>query len=280
MSTDELHPTFKDSLLEQAFERNGFVVVQGVDSNILRQAYGDLRYQIPSKDSDSPGQQSINVTYHCTFLEQEAVYKRQVMEKVQTLLRPLTEEFLVDHQVYQANLFIKPPGTGHVCPHQNLTTVDERQFTSVSLWCPIQDTDVKNGTIHVLRGSHRRFERFRNFNIHWPWLQLFPHILSHGMEPVAVRAGEVLVFNDSIVHGSPDNLSDSDRVVFHALAAPSNAPLVYAHPADGQVFLHQVDGRFWQEHYPDREPELGPLLRAEPWSSSDRTERELAHELA
>jgi len=280
MSTVTRHPTFKDAALERAFERDGFVVVGGVDADRLTEAYAGLKGMMSPDTVDSPGQRSINVTYHCTFLERNRNYKQEVLELTRNALHTLADSLLTNHRIYQANLFVKPPGTGFVCPHQNLTTVDELEFTSVSLWCPIRDATEENGTIHVLRGSHRRFERFRNSNILWPWRHLFPHNLSHGMEPVKVRAGEMLVLNDSIVHGSPDNRSAHDRVVFHALAAPESADLVYVLPGEDRVHLHRVDDTFWQEHHPDSVPGLGSLLRSEPWSPAERTEQQLAHELA
>jgi ectoine hydroxylase-related dioxygenase (phytanoyl-CoA dioxygenase family) len=64
---------------------------------------------------------------------------------------------LADYKPIIANFIRKKTDGGEVPLHQNWAFVEETKYTSVSIWCPLVDSTVENGTLQVVPGSHKRF---------------------------------------------------------------------------------------------------------------------------
>lgn len=112
----------------------------------------------------------------------------------------------------QTMLYFKPPGARGQALHQDNYYLRVQPGTCMAAWLALDDCDEANGCMQVVPGSHT-----------WPMLctvaadttQSFTDItveLPAGVEPVSVtmRAGDVLFFNGSLVHGSFSNTT-ADR---------------------------------------------------------------------
>lgn len=254
-----------------AFQQQGHVTIPYFEGHELRALLADIASSNGLQRLQGYQSTSVPVSYHCTFLDNDMAYKNSAFSILSSLFNRFLSHHLIGHRVVQTNIISKPPNAGIVCPHQNLTIVDEEIFTSLSLWCPLHDVNEKNGTLHVLSGSHRKAERYRGHEIEWPLWSRFGQHPSKGMTPLSVNAGDIVVFDDSLIHCSPSNNSDQDRVVFHALVAPNEAPLIYCRKKDLMVQVYRVSDDFWQQTSPDNEHCLGPLLQEVPYGQGSIT---------
>jgi hypothetical protein len=245
---------FNDPHIEAKFRDHGFVVVPLLTQSEIPELKQTLLNLKPS--DDYKGNQNTLIgrqSFHITFFDADTEYKKQVFEFLKRRLSSAAQTFLKDYKCAQANVFLKPVGAGIVYPHQNITITDEEKYTSVSFWIPLQDTSSENGTVCVIPGSQDYFVKYRNTHIYWPYVKFFKD--GPGLNyfvPVNVKAGELLILDDRIVHYTPINKSLSDRWVVHSLWAPSEAQLKFCDPVENEVKVYDVEDDFWQFHPPGK----------------------------
>lgn len=116
----------------------------------------------------------------------------------------------------------KPSPSSRLYPHQDSSHTDEKKFPAVYAWIALTNTSIANGAMHILPGSHLWGNRFRSLNI--PWLydglqeNMFPFL-----QPVPMKAGEVLFFDSAAIHYSSDNMSDEIRPAINFFVKPKEA---------------------------------------------------------
>ncbi|MDX2003022.1 MAG: phytanoyl-CoA dioxygenase family protein [Chitinophagales bacterium] len=252
-----MRQVFKDSHINDSLVENGYVVVP-FDKGDELGAYKDRIYSLSPSDGFGAFQKSLmhEQDYHCTFFDTNMGYRDAVFNIITDLFASTVSNLLVDYKFIQGNVFIKLPKMGYVAPHQNLTVVDESKFTSLSFWCPAQDTTAENGTMVLVPKSQKKFMRYRTTNITWPLLPLFQDYTNPFLKTIDVKKGELLIIDDSIVHGTLMNNSNKERFVFHAMLAPSEANVIYCDvkKADKKVIVYEVPDLFWQHYLPGDQP--------------------------
>ena len=149
--------------------------------------------------------------------------QRMLAPRVRAVLRDLFGEEAV---AAQSMFYFKPPGARGQELHQDNFYLRVSPGTCMAAWLAVDDADAENGGIVAVPGSHRlgvfcpeRADPTRSFTTEY-----VPP--PPGMQPVPVnmRAGDVLFFNGSVIHGSAPNTSrDRFRRAFicHYLPARS-----------------------------------------------------------
>jgi phytanoyl-CoA hydroxylase len=112
----------------------------------------------------------------------------------------------------QTMLYFKPPGARGQALHQDQFYLRVHPGTCMAAWLALDDCDEENGCMQVVPGSHE-----------WPLLctekadttvsftdVTVPIPEDQEIRPVRMKAGDVLFFNGSLVHGSYPNHS-ADR---------------------------------------------------------------------
>jgi phytanoyl-CoA hydroxylase len=126
----------------------------------------------------------------------------------------------------QSMFYFKPPGARGQAMHQDNTFLRAHPETCLAAWIAVDDVDAENGGLAVVPGSHRvelvcpeeadLNESFTNVEVPIP----------DGLSKVQTRmkAGDVLFFHGSVVHGSRPNTS-TDRfrrsLIFHYIPEDS-----------------------------------------------------------
>lgn len=128
------------------------------------------------------------------------------------------------------NLYIwKPPKIGLGFPwHQDKWYFNNQYITTktVGTWTAIDNSDVENGCLYVVPGSHKKGVH-EHVNLEGSQQNEFKYALGAKDEdgiPVEVPAGSVIFFNNQILHKSTDNHSERFRRcnVAHYICAHSN----------------------------------------------------------
>lgn len=137
---------------------------------------------------------------------------------------PLAQKYMLDPQVgailadlfadepiaAQSMFYFKPAGTRGQARHQDNIYLQVKPGTCMAAWTAIDDTDEENGTLFVVPGSHRLDlvcpEEKADNSLSFTSDQVR---VPAGMKeiPVRLRAGDVLFFNGSLIHGSYPNRS-------------------------------------------------------------------------
>jgi ectoine hydroxylase-related dioxygenase (phytanoyl-CoA dioxygenase family) len=142
----------------------------------------------------------------------------------------------------QCMVYFKPPGSRGQALHQDQYFIRARPGTCLAAWMALDDTDDENGCIRVVPGSQD-----------WPLLCPEPADtrvsfardsipLPPGTPelPIEMRAGDVLFFNGSLVHGSRPNRSDTRfrrALIGHFIESRATSVVAWNQPViapDGQ----------------------------------------------
>jgi hypothetical protein len=277
--------TFLDGAHDAELRREGFVKVRLLDDDQLaelRRRFADLR---PADGFDPPGGTPTNpTTYHCTFLDTDVAYKADFDALVRSTLDPVLAELLDRYVLLTANCYAKQPGRGQFEVHQNWTLTTDPADVTVTVWLPLQDTDAANGTLAVVPGSHKL-----TGDIAFPrgdhYFSDYDDVIARDLfTPIPVQAGEAVVFDDNLIHGSGVNEGGGARFALQVAAIPAEAePVVWYPRPDGTFDLLAAPGAFYLETTLaeiDRWPERFRTVRSEPNPNRRLTLAEFTDRLA
>ncbi len=239
------------------FQQQGFTVARslfsGSETNALREHFMELRKSprqddYPPVDSDNPDPLRRWPRMIHMHRWDEVSMRWLTDARLNTWLTAILgkEPFAV-----QTMLYYKPAGARGQALHQDQFYLKVQPGTCVAAWMALDDCDEENGCLNVVPGSHT-----------WPVLcpvkadssQSFTDVtvpLKPGtpVEPVVMRAGDVLFFNGQLVHGSLPNVS-TDRfrraLIGHYIVGEAESVAPYYHPVlrmDGtQISLAESAG--------------------------------------
>lgn len=249
--------TFNDPGLQAAFARDGYVKVPLISADQVAEL--NAVWEELSKQRE-PG-------FHATMYSGDRERKKAIDEAVRAVLAPALEPWLKDHAIFVGNFVVKVPGPeSEVGPHQDWTFVDESKYATMTVWCPLADTDDRNGTLRVVPGSHRWVSNPRGTPIDsfpFPYEGLREQLRERDSIPIAARAGEAVIADNRVVHGSLPNLSDDVRVVAACGAAPAEADLLHLYfvePGVADVYA-AGDPEFFNDLTPGTRPDAEPVKR-------------------
>jgi hypothetical protein len=186
-------------------------------------------------------------------------HKREVARGIREVVAPRLADVLHPFRVFNLTFVVKWPGGGSELPvHCDWAYVDERRHRCATVWVPLGDTSPhsRNGPLGVLPRSHRLPQVPRGANS-VPWYAGYREQLGSHLEFQSVGAGDALLFDCRILHGSAATESDLPRIAVAAMVTGAEVPLRYHHQADDTWEVFEIDDDFFVRH--------GPIdLRARP----------------
>ena len=148
------------------------------------------------------------VNYQTSAAFFHSAFDENAVSIVEAILGPNVEIFGNGQCLY------KEPVGGHPKHlHQDSAYFEHRYQGPVGILNYVVDTDLVNGALHVVPGSHKlgqlkHIDTFSHLGLEedeWPWESALP---------VIGNAGDSIFFNVKTVHGSKQNMSDKPRPVF------------------------------------------------------------------
>ena len=163
---------------------------------------------------------------YSTFLSiyiSEIEFRNEIQNFIALNMERLLENFFVNYKIRASILIIKPPNSKNKFPiHQDPTICDERNFSSLNLWIPLEETNHKNGTLCLRKKSHKKYNFLRGESLKKKEINILDSLL---MTEVKVKKGEFLIFDPRTLHGSNINRTDSSRKVLFISLSHQNAPI-------------------------------------------------------
>jgi len=210
---DKMLKVFKDDGIQTRFEKDGYVIVPFYtepEMEELRALYQKLH---PENETGF---------FPSTF-SRDKEYRKIADSEIRRICGRSMNNYLQNVKVVLGAFIVKNPGPeSGMCVHQDMSLVDESRFSGVNIWVPLVDLTVKNGALFVLPGSHRILPTYRGSSIPEFFQGVSDEILDY-LVPVEIKAGEAVFFDQSIIHFSPPNYSDSIRIVTNTYFTHQNA---------------------------------------------------------
>jgi hypothetical protein len=158
-----------------------------------------------------------------TLFSKRLDYRQDVHLKIQNTLKEVFDRLLVDYKITVNSFIVKLPGPkSSFALHQDSTGLDEYRYSPLSLWIPLQKTDITNGTLCVVPKSHKLFYPYRGITIPAPYAE-YEVVLRKYLVPLSFEAGDILMFDNRMVHYSHTNTTAQPRIVALSGAFHKNA---------------------------------------------------------
>lgn len=217
---------------------------------------------IPAPDGYSRDKQimTVGINYSTSAAFLRAATDSTALDILEAILGPNIELF------GQGQSLVKEPVGGHPKHlHQDSAYFEHRYEGPVGILSYVVDTDLVNGALHVVPGTHKQgqlqhVDTFSHLGLdedEWPW---------EAALPITGQAGDSIFFHVRTVHGSKQNHSDTPRPVFiNRYRRPDNYAIIRATTTSNRA---EAEGRAQQARRED-EP-LGLMVRGfRPYSDSD-----------
>lgn len=218
-------PIMRDPVAERELSRRGYTVIHLLDDDEVAELRDYYVSSAAAGDLNPPGAYDDRWA-EFTIVNSRPDFRRAAFDRISGVLGPRLDQHLVDCRPVIANFVNKPPGTGLVPLHQNITVVDEGRHRSVSVWVALVDCGPGNGALEFIDHSHLAFRGRRG---QWAYSDYEPveGAAAGLLRRVDVPAGHAIVLDDAVIHYSPPNESDDRRLAIQYVVAPAEAPTVY-----------------------------------------------------
>ena len=203
----------------------------------------DLFKELSGRMPDGVDINKVNMWHKASRLFHDLCRTPAILDYVEDLIGP-------DFYQWGGQFFCKYPGDGSVVPwHQDAQYWPLSPQRTVTVWLAIFDTDEENAAMQVVRGSHTQ-GRFRHHNDPSPHLVLeqvadADQIDEDKIVTLDLKAGEISLHDDGLLHGSGPNNSDRIRCGLTMRFCPNEVkcdlnvwPTFEAYQARGTDRLH------------------------------------------
>ncbi|MBX7183109.1 MAG: phytanoyl-CoA dioxygenase family protein [Bacteroidia bacterium] len=238
---------------QQVLDQQGFVSFPFLQSPEIK-ALLNAKQELDVKDTNTYKiSQTLDYSLDFNAAVQNVIY--------QTVNERIRQHFK-DFRLISARFVVKRPSSEtFIPPHQDRLATDEEEgeFPTYTIWIPLKEVDLSNGTLGLLPKSHLsyteypapypdpRIPRFCDSTI----FDLFPY-----QEYLNFQAGEAVVFNVRTFHGSLPNFSNTERLAVKLEICHQDATLVnfYMKPGTGNRIMlkMKVDEDFFARYPNER----------------------------
>jgi ectoine hydroxylase-related dioxygenase (phytanoyl-CoA dioxygenase family) len=221
---------FKDPALNLAYDAQGYVVIRNFyapdDVLGIRRVY-EARF---SDIERRPGMWCTQVARYGSQYDQRVIEDRAALdEALNGATLPKMDRYFDAVRLLSGVIMDKFPGddTSECVAHRDWTMVDESKHEGWLIWSPLTSITGDHGLVYVLPGSHKEeFHGIQAAITPWPYRQWTPIIKKYSRE-LTLSPGDVLVYSNRAIHGSPPNRTTNNRPVITMGGCDKDAPLWY-----------------------------------------------------
>lgn len=210
-------PIFRDPEYQRQFDEDGFVKIPLLsDAEVEVLANMRMEY-FPDKGS---------VFFSSSYLDDYGL-KTEISNKICRIISESLSKQFVNYRLIGAAYLIKGIGKHSEMPmHQDWTIVDEQHFYAANVWIPLTDTTEENGTLELMKGSHKWNEALRAPTLPMSFAGL-EEIIKQKLTVVPAKKGEVIILNQATIHYSKPNMTDEIRPAITTGLISEKAPLKF-----------------------------------------------------
>lgn len=257
---------FKSDKHQETFDRQGFIVLPFLDTKDiahLNQLFDELH---PNIDQGGFFSGSYSNDVH---------YKKTASNNILEVFKKAYEKYFTHYTPFGAAFLFKVPSADSALPlHQDWTIVNEDEAVALNCWVPLVDINEKNGALHIVPGTH--YDKIKTLRS--PTIPFFfsgnDQLVELAAIPIYVKAGEAVILNQSVVHGSVPNTSDSIRKAITAGVKSKGAQMHfhYKTPEKNELEVFAMDDDFlisFENFAEDihQRPYLGKAVGFKPYQS-------------
>lgn len=202
------------------YERDGYVknlpvfAPEGVES--LQALFEELASRMPEDITLS----SVNMWHKASRKFFDLCRTPAILDYVEDLIGP-------DFYQWGGQFFAKFPNDGSIVPwHQDAQYWPLKPQRTVTVWLAVFDADLENAAMQIVKGSHTQGIFHHHVN-NAPHLALEQEVSDDQIDAdnavtLDLKAGEISLHDDGLLHGSGPNVSDRIRAGITMRFCPTN----------------------------------------------------------
>lgn len=243
-----LLPVLNNKFLYRQLLQDGIVALPPINADDIEKL--TELFNVFHADLDDSFFHRFHVGVHSNNFE----YKKALHDAITQILDPYLHVHFTNFRRLVWTMQIKGTGAGSLVPlHQDWSVVDERYFSSFTLWIALCDTTIENGCIHAIPQSHLLPCFPRGIALQGKYDSLHDDLLPY-MKPYACKAGTMLIFDNRLLHYSPPNFTGNFRVSTITLLVPDKADTVLYYKntnvPDAPIEVYDMEDDFYL-HFKD-----------------------------
>lgn len=209
--------------LQKTFDNKGFVVIDLLDSSeikALQMIYNQYPaqkvadFQVSNYEKDPQKNKAIDFAI-----------KRIISKKISTHIN--------GYRMLSAYFYIKFPGQkSSFYIHKDWNIVDESKNSSMHIWIPLADTNIKNGNLFFCPFEYKlNRPSFRGSpGFEYPKTGFISRFVNNRFQKdVFTKEGQAICFKHKMTHGSRANNTETQRVAAGVSILPVNAQMIHYH---------------------------------------------------
>lgn len=208
---------FRDSEVQLQFDKEGFVKITllSVETIVALKDLFNNYFPNPSVD------------FFSSSYENDYPRKKEISNAIGKLILPNLEKIFIDYTWFGSAFLSKGNGPRSEMPmHQDWTIVDESKFIALNIWTPLQNTTEENGTLEVIKGSHKWHNTLRAPTLPF-YFDGYQKQLKEKLTAIPTLATEAVVLNQAIIHYSKANKTNDTRIAITTGIKTKQAPMLF-----------------------------------------------------
>ncbi len=229
---------FKNEEHQQLFDRQGFIVLPFLTAEEIQELNRLFDALHPTLDESG---------FFSGSYSADMDYKKSASDAIVAVFSRAYQSLFINYKPFGAAFLYKVPGqNSELAAHQDWTIVDEFKQVALNCWVPLCDVTKENGALSILPGSH-----FDNLNIvRCPTLPFFfsghDDLVMDELVSMEVKAGMAVILNQSVIHYSPPNKSNSIRKAITAGIKSEGAQMYFHYkvPNKNELEVFEMEDDF------------------------------------
>ena len=212
-----VQPIFISEQLQKEFDENGFVKITLLSSENITSLKVLFAKYFPNPSVD----------FYSSSYANDYNLKKEISDEIGKIMLPNLETIFRDYTWFGSAFLSKGNGPRSEMPmHQDWTIVDETKYIALNIWTPLQNTTEENGTLEVIKGSHKWHTALRAPTLPF-YFNGFQSQLKDNLTIVPTLATEAVVLNQSLIHYSKANKTNDTRIALTTGVKSKNAPMIF-----------------------------------------------------
>jgi hypothetical protein len=215
----------------------GYVLAGNIGKELLSKIklVNDKYHQFPANQTG---------VFH-TLYSIDLKYRAELNDALNSQLKPYFDKLFIDYKV-TANLIITKffDQNSAFGIHQDTTGLDETIFTPLNVWIPLQDTAIDNGCLCLVPKSQKFAFPYRGTSFKGQFDDITDEITPY-LLPIKMKAGDVLIFDNRVLHFSPINTLKKPRTVVMSGIFHKNSEIITCfkkdHSSPIEIFKQKDD---------------------------------------
>ncbi len=248
---------FQDAELDVQFDRDGYVRVPMLGPSEVAQ----LREAFEKVGDPQAG-------FFCSVQGLTTEARRYIYETITVVLQPHLERLLRDYSFCVSSYMSKAAAdpNSRLAMHQDWSFASEPEHRAVHFWVPLSDVGIDNGCLAVVPGSHKLSLPRRSYAEQSRFAGVLPLLVERYTVELPMPAGEAVLFDGGLVHGSRPNRLAEVRVAATAISVPTADRVTHCYqPAPDTLEIFEVPAEFFWSYQIGERPRGVPCVATTPY---------------